>query len=191
VTGLQCDWLVAGVRRGRNRQRTSQGRRRTRPTLLGSRPSPRARKVNPKLVPETDTRKWYPKMAPENGTVKGRAKREEGEGRPCLGDFRPQGQGVRPEAREARMSPPRDDVGATALAPLLYIVQMSLGTRIKKVNTIPEARSPKPEHRNPNTEKRHHGASDLGYSSSSLISSLLHSHVNFESCDKIELRMMI
>ena len=28
---------------------------------------------------------------------------------------------VRPEASKARTSPPRDDVGATALAPLLYI----------------------------------------------------------------------
>ena len=32
---------------------------------------------------------------------------------------------VRPEARKAMTSPTRDDVGATALAPLLYIGQMS------------------------------------------------------------------
>ena len=34
---------------------------------------------------------------------------------------------VRPEASWARSSPPRDGVGATALTPLLYIGQMSLG----------------------------------------------------------------
>jgi hypothetical protein len=37
---------------------------------------------------------------------------------------------VRPEASWARTSPPRDDVGARALAPLLYIGLMSLGKYI-------------------------------------------------------------
>ena len=34
---------------------------------------------------------------------------------------------ARPEANWARASPPRDDDGATALAPLLHVGQMSLG----------------------------------------------------------------
>ena len=34
---------------------------------------------------------------------------------------------VRPQVSWTRTSPPRDDVGATALAPLLYIGQISLG----------------------------------------------------------------
>ena len=34
---------------------------------------------------------------------------------------------MRPEVSQARTSPPRDDIAATALAPLLYSGQMSLG----------------------------------------------------------------